>query len=239
MINMGNDRSIASAQRRDFLLSELNDAYYQAHGAESGQDLRRANEMLQAVLEKLKDKTHPMLHEDHDACWQKWVSIKETIKYRRQFICDFNYGKFKGEAYEAKGLAEEFPREAKEKVKETQRAMKGRTMDRWQFDEINTVLEEAFQTASGILRRRYEAGQEKMREAKSRKLGRIDHLRDIVSNIQRDIDNCRDKQRDARSSEFANTVQGWIDEKYDKIRDIENTIRELEDVVRDIDSKLD
>ena len=60
MINMGNDRSIASAQRRDFLLSELNDAYYQAHGAESGQDLRRANEMLQAVLEKLKDKTHPM-----------------------------------------------------------------------------------------------------------------------------------------------------------------------------------
>jgi hypothetical protein len=52
----------------------------EAHGAESGQDLRRANEMLQAILEKLQDKTHPMLREDHEACWQKWVGVKETIK---------------------------------------------------------------------------------------------------------------------------------------------------------------
>jgi hypothetical protein len=74
------------------------------------------------------------------------LASRRRSKYRRQFICDFNYGKFKGEAYEAKGLAEEFPREAKEKVKETQRAMKGRTMDRWQFDEINAVLDEAYRT---------------------------------------------------------------------------------------------
>jgi len=91
--------------------------------------------------------------------------------------------------------------------------MKGRTMERWQFDEVNTVLDEAYRTGSGILRRRYEAGQEKMREAKSHELGRINHLRDIVSNIQRDIDNCRDKQRNARSSDFASMVQGGTEMK--------------------------
>jgi hypothetical protein len=72
------DRAQASAQRRDFLKRLLDDAYYQAHGAESGADLRKANDMLQDVLEKMKDKSERMLREDHEECWQRWLEVKET-----------------------------------------------------------------------------------------------------------------------------------------------------------------
>ncbi|MCC6366825.1 MAG: hypothetical protein IT165_25165 [Bryobacterales bacterium] len=248
-----NDRADLSRQRRELVQSKLDDTYHQAHGAESGQDLRKAREMLHEVLEMLKDKTNRMLREDHDACWEKYLSVKETIHYRWKEICDFNYGAFKHDAYQAKGWAEELPRDAKAKVREVHQAMKGRTMEKWQFDEIRGILDEAYDIATAVLERRqadwqrrqqerqskHEAWQQGLREAKSRKLSRIDHLRDIVAQIERDVDRCRDLQRDARSSEFADRVQVWIDEKYDKIRDIEHTINDLEDSVRDIDSKLD
>jgi hypothetical protein len=235
---MVNDRAAASAQRRDYLKRLLSDAYFQAHGAESGTDLRKANEMLQEVLEKMKDKSERMLREDHEGCWQRWLEVKETAKWKRKEICDFNYGHFRNEAYKAKGWAEELPKDAKAKVREVQAEMKGRTMEKWQFDEIRGILDDAYKTAAGVSQRRHEEWRYKTESAKSRKLELLEKNRNIIRNIEQQIDRCYDMLREARSSEHQYRVQGWIDEKSSKIRDIERSNRELEDQIRNIDSKL-
>jgi hypothetical protein len=243
---MSSDRTDASRQRRQVIHWKLNDAYHQASGAQSGGELRKANDMLQEVLEMMKDKSERMLHEDHEVCWQRWLEVKETAKWKRKEISDFNYGHFKNEAYKAKGWAEELPKDATQQVKDVQQAMKGRTMERWQYDEINTVLDEAWTIASAAFRRRrqewerrHEEGQQKMRDAKARRLEAIEYRQGKISDRQYQIDKCRSMLCDARSDDFRRRVEGWIEEHYDKIREIEDQIRDLENAVRDIDSKLD
>jgi len=53
------------------------------------------------------------------------LSIKETLKTRRTEISDFHYGKFSGEAYDAKGLAADLPKDAKERVRAVQSNLRG------------------------------------------------------------------------------------------------------------------
>src|ERR1019366_2501838 len=36
------------------------------------------------VLEMMKDKAQRMLREDHEAYWNRWLEVKETIKYKRE-----------------------------------------------------------------------------------------------------------------------------------------------------------
>lgn len=112
-------------------------------------------------------------------------------------------------------------------------------MEGWQFDEIRGVLDDAYKIATGHLQRRHEEWRCKMESSKSRKLELIEKNRGIIANIEQQIGRCHDMLREARSSEHQHRVQGWIDEKYDKIRDIERFNRELEEQIRDIDSKLD
>jgi hypothetical protein len=45
-------------------------------------------------------------------------------------------------------------------------------------------------------------------------------------------------ERDARTSDFADRVRGWISEKHDKIYDIERRNRELEDKISSARYKL-
>ena len=60
----------------------------------------------------------------------------------------------------------------------------------------------------------------------------------MIRRLEDQIDHCRDLQRNAKSWDFESKVQGWIDEKLDKIRDIEESIRKDEASISDIDRKL-
>jgi hypothetical protein len=242
---MFNDRAAVSAQRRDFLKRLLDEAFYQASGANSGSDLRAARDKLQEVLERMKDKSERMLREDHEQCWQRWLEVNETAKWKRKEICDFNYGHFKNEACQAKGWAEDLPKDAKAKVKDVQVAMKGRTMEKWQFDEINDILNDAWKVASSCLQRKYQEGQrrheewqQKQREAKSRRLEVRERKEDQLRNHQNQVDKCYEMLGNARSRERENLIEGWIAEHQSKIRDLEDTIRDIDRVISDIDSKL-
>lgn len=48
---MFSDQAEASRQRREIITYKLDGAYHQAHGAESGLDLRKANDLLEEVFE--------------------------------------------------------------------------------------------------------------------------------------------------------------------------------------------
>jgi hypothetical protein len=61
---------------------------------------------------------------------------------------------------------------------------------------------------------------------------------DVIAGIERDVDRCEEMEAEARTEEFADTVRGWIEEKYRKIEDIRGTNRELEEKIRSVESKI-
>ncbi|HTU44190.1 MAG TPA: hypothetical protein VMF91_03975 [Bryobacteraceae bacterium] len=252
-------RADVSRQKRDLVESKLTEAYWQAKGAETGQALRAADSLLQEALDWMKDgysgfniptqyfalNDGKMLKEDHDACWKRWQEIKELIKFRRQNIFNTNYNAFLRDAYDAKALVEHSPKDAKERVRTIQQDLKGHSMEKWQFEEIRSILEDVYQRASAVQKIRHETWERKQQEwrsrlqsAKSAKYELKSNKRAQASKIERQIDHDRDLLSGAKSADFESRVQGWIDEKLDKLRAIERFIGELEDQIREIEEKL-
>ena len=60
----------------------------------------------------------------------------------------------------------------------------------------------------------------------------------VISTLRDQIRDCERMQSDAATTDFADTVQGWIHEKEELIGDIESSIRELEGKVTDVERKL-
>jgi hypothetical protein len=59
----------------------------------------------------------------------------------------------------------------------------------------------------------------------------------VIENIQTQIDRCEEMERDARTEEHASRVRGWIEEKAQKISDIQKTNEELEAKIVSVESK--
>lgn len=61
----------------------------------------------------------------------------------------------------------------------------------------------------------------------------------FIEQLQSRIESDRERRDSARSSDFADTVQGWIDEKESKIREVEDRNSELSAKIADIERRLD
>ena len=251
-----------SKNKRDLVESKIREAYFQAKGARSSSELSEAKVLLNKALDWMKNgwsgfnlstqivgsmfSEGKMLKTDSDACWEQWKEANEVIKFRRQELGDIDYNRFRSKASEAMNAAHHGEaREAKSKVKELQGEMKEAQMSRSQFQEIRGMLDSAWQKANSHLEEAYREGQRKHEEWVSRTLGHIERWNelihkneDVVSRIEQQIEKCRDMERDAKSSEFAETVRGWIEEKYSKISDIRESIKELEEKIRSAKNKL-
>ena len=163
-------------------LIEDRKAYHQTRGAKSGSDLRVADDLLQQALGWMKDgfsgfgvgtqffamNDGKMTKEDHEVCWERWRGVKDSVRVRREEISSYNYGHFNSEACAARGLAQNYPKEAKDKVRSIQSEMKGRTMERWQFDEVRKILDDAYQQASAAQEQRHREWERKQQEWRSR-----------------------------------------------------------------------
>jgi hypothetical protein len=253
-------RRIDSKQKRDLVESKIKEAYYQAKGARSSSDLSQAKSLLNEALQWMKNgwggfnvatqltslSEGKLTREDRDQCWEKWKEANEVIKFRRQEFWESNYNYFRSKASDALNMAHyDNPREVKSKVKDVQREIKGTQMSKPQFQKIHELLDDAWQKANSRLEEAYREGQRKHKEWHDRMEDHIERWReliqkneDVISRIEEQIDRCQDMERDARSPEFANTVRGWIEEKYRKISDIRETNRELEEKIRTVKSKI-
>jgi len=80
------------------------------------------------------------------------------------------------------------------------------------------------------------------RERMEAKIDRLNALVEknegIIERLRGQIDDLEDKVASAWNEDWAERARGWIGEKYDKIRDIESTNRELEAKIEDIKSQL-
>ena len=195
-----------------------------------------------------------MTREDHQACWEQWQKAKDALRARKLEIRQLNYEQAHREASAALSAAHySDPYEALGTIKQAQASVKGLSMPRERGDEIWRTLQDAWDTATGRIEalkeekvRKHEEWQRKQDEWRERQEGHIERWEElieknegVVARIEQQIDHCQDILADAKTDDFAATVQGWIDEKQDKIRDILETNSELADRIRDVRRKLD
>lgn len=256
-------RRAQSKGKREIIESKIQEVRYQAQGAGTLSELSEAKSMLNEALRWMKDgwdgfnlatqifqemillDEGRLLREDRDRCWEEWKKANETIKYRRWELYKSNYDYFLSKAYDALSTTRYNPREAKSMVKEIQQELKGTQMASEQFQEVHKVLNKAWEEATYRLKEAYQRRQQKHQDWLARMQGHIERWseliqrnEDVIAGIEAQIDDCQDMEINARSPEFADTVRGWIEEKYQKIEDIRETNRELEEKIRSVQSKI-
>jgi len=241
-----------SKDKRELVEMTINEAGGYVNGARSPSDISKAKDLLNLALQRMKKgwdgfsattrafalSDGQMTKEDNDACWEKWKDVKESLKYRQEEMFDLNYNHFRAEAYEAKGLADSYPREAKAKVKEVQAGLKTTYMRKDQFEIIREILNDAWRRASGEQERKQFDWKERKESQIIKMHALIEKNQSVISKIETDIDHCEDLANNARSADFESQVRGWIDEKRNKIDDTRTTNRELEEKIRSIQDKL-
>lgn len=241
-----------SDQKRSLVQSKLNEAYYQVKGSHSAIDLAEARELLNKALAWMKNgwsgftattelfalDDGRMTKADHDACWEKWQEVNEALGHKRREIAQYHFDHFLSEAGEAITVADFEPKKAKEKVKSIQGALKGTMMSREQFDEIRRLLDRAWERATAKQQKHHE-------EWESRQLSHITRKQDLIEEMERQIeglkghvDHCRDLEAGARTDDFAQTVRGWIEEHYERIRAKRRFIEELQEQIGSIKEKM-
>jgi hypothetical protein len=252
-------RKAISANKRSLVESKIREAYHQAKGGSDVPELAKAGELLKTALEWMKTgwsgftptiqlfalDDGKMTKADHDACWERWKEANEMLRSRRQELGDNNFSHYRGEAEDAIGIAEYDPRRAKEKVQTIRKATHGIIMSTGQFSEVGRLLDKAWKHASDkqAIRhddwvRRDHEWRERQTEHIHRKRELISQAEDFIDRMEGQIDHCRDLEANAKTDEYANRVRGWIEEKYDIIREKRRFISELEEQIRDIESKL-
>lgn len=253
------NRKAVSANKRSLVESKIREAYFQAKGGSDAPELSKAGELLKTALEWMKAgwsgftpttqlfalDDGKMTKADHDACWERWKEANEMLQSKRQELGERNFSHYRGEAEDAIGTAEYDPRRAKEKVQAIQKAIHGTIMNGDQFTEVRRLLDKAWKHASekqGELHDNWKKRQEDWKERQTANLRRkrelISQAEDFIGRMEEQIDHCRDLEANARSDGYANTVRGWIEEKYDIIREKRRFISELEEQIREIESKL-
>ncbi len=257
-------REVQSDEKRKGIKDLIQDARYKAKSANTREELEEAREMLKKAMTRMKDgwggynlateflstvtgDAGILNNNDQQYCWEKWKEASDTINYRWQTLSELNYSDYNSEACEALGEANNGdPYEAQKKVKSAQARMKGKIMSRAGREDIFKTLDKAWHTASNKIRERKEEKAQKQAQWKDRMHSHIDRWESQVSKtvglidrIRGQIDDLEGKAAGARTPEFADTVRGWIQNKYDFINKLQDQIRGLEDNISSVKNKLD
>jgi hypothetical protein len=253
-------RADGSRRKRELVEAKIREAGNYVGAADDPRGLGQAGDRLNEAMKWMKggwesvgladDMLHisdgRLLKADREACWQLWVEVKEQQRRKRAELEDRAYAEFHRRASEALNTAHYGdPREAKGEVQAIQGDLRGTAMRDAQFSDIKRILQDAWKEASRRLKERYDEGQRQHQEWLADMRGHVERWSSIlrknegvIARIEGDIANCEDMAANARTAEHADRVRGWIEEKYDKIRDIMATNSELEGRIRSVKSRI-
>jgi hypothetical protein len=194
-----------------------------------------------------------LLEEDRNACWKRWKETKEILRYRRKDIQDNGYRKIRSEADSALYQAQNGnPHDALREVKDCRQALAASYMSKEQREDVRNVLDKAWKAAICRVeahreesRRKHDqwvARQEQWIEQQEscirKTTGGIEDAREFISRLESQIDDLREAIAGARTEEHADRVRGWVEEKYDKIAEVNRQIEEREDKIRDAQNRV-
>jgi len=129
----------------------------------------------------------------------------------------------------------EFWADAKE-VSDTFRETK--PMRRSDREELWEEFQRICEWVREMQEQKHEEWVERNREHLDRWHAQIDKGEDMIERLKGQIDHCEDLKTDATSDDFADQVQGWIDEKERIIDDIESRNSEPWEKIRDVEARL-
>ncbi|MFW6143811.1 MAG: hypothetical protein ACOC4Z_02770 [Patescibacteria group bacterium] len=249
-----------SRQKAELVEDKIREVVFLTRAANDHQTLNQARERLNTALDWMKKgwegfnvatemfeemimlNNGVLLQEDREKCWEKWKSAKQAIQYKYRELCRQDYNQFKSQAYNILEQAASEPKEAKRRVKQTHQELSNVRLAKQQANEIYKILDQAWEKASRILDKQYEDREgewlDQMRSHISRWNELLEKNRRIIADLERQIDECEEMAASAQTEEFATKVRGWIEEKYRKIQDIEQTNRELEEKIHSVNRKI-
>lgn len=249
-------RRLESEQTRDHFLSDLRSIGFGVQGAESRDDVLKADAETKRIRERLVDR-HPfspsqkMLREDRDRCWEQLHEVEQSLGFRRRWLQDLDYGRLSGPIAAVKADAgRDDPFEVFGRIKELQAQLRDAYLTKIQREELRSDLQQAWDHAAlradekrQERKRRHEEYLNRKRERRlkleqslemfeemiERKRGVIDRLR---ANVQKNQD------REIWNEEFRAKVDEWIADDEEKIASIEVDIAEIEGKLRNIRERL-
>jgi hypothetical protein len=256
-------RERVSQQRRSAIMDRVHEAHHTIAGAPDLDYLRRAEDLLKEAQQMMKGgwghldayqqavqevfaNDGRLTREDREFCWERIQEQWEALKYKKEELRerDYEHGqRLAGDALNAAHYSD--PYEALETIKQAQREVKGLRMGKQRSEIVWNRLQEAWDRAIARIeqhknekRRKHEEWAARMHDNISRWEGLIEKNEGVIERLEQQIAHCEDLLANARTDEFASEVQGWINEKQDKMHDIMATNRELEDRIRDVQEKL-
>lgn len=187
-----------------------------------------------------------LIREDREACWARWVEVREAVKARRREIRNKVLGllKEKAEAFlEAAGGDD--PHGVQASIRAFQGEVKEASLPPSDKERIRTILRAAWKRAS----ERIEALKEERRQKHAEWLSRMtEHLarweaalyknEDLLSKIRAEIEDLERRIQGAREQSSAERFKGWLEEKRKRLSGVEATHAELSEKIRTVRQKM-
>mgnify|MGYP001592175745 CR=1 FL=1 len=232
-----------SSRNRGNLEALINDAYHKANGAGNREGLDSARAFLTEILGYMKEKR--LLKNDREYLWENWVRASGKLKSSRERIQRDGYIIAKHNAEGCSDYINENPYDALKRIKEVQSEIKGMYMNREQRGEVYEILNRIWESASskiGVIKEEKRKKQEDWKERTGGNIERweknVEKAEDTISHIKDNITKLEDEAANARTDEHTERVRGWIEEGYQKISDIENSISGWEERISSVKEKL-
>lgn len=244
-------RRFVSNSNRKTIEEIITNAHYTIGSASSKEELQRAKELQEQALQRMKELN--LVKQDREACWNYRQQVYQELFHKRQELQGDNFARARGLANECLSVSSSYdPYDVLERIKGTRSQIKGSYMHKDHWEEVNSTLNHAWETAISRIeqskeekRRKHEEYERKHEDWLRRCEGNIDRwegnigkAEDTISRIQGQISDLEYMVSDAKTDDFAYKVQGWISEKEDVIRDIESNISDWESKISDVRSKM-
>lgn len=256
-------RDQISSEKRRLILEKVSSAELHCRSSHTFSDLNEARSLLRTATEMLKPgwNTENFLtefanevfgndgrlkREDHQHCWDQIQAVYEQIGNRSRDISQTQFDHFSHLASECLSSATYGnPHEAFKELKAVQAEVKGASMTREHWQEYRNLCDLAYERATSRMSEDRAAKEEKHQEWRRKTEDFVDRMEGVMSDKQDKIDNIRQQidrdeeiMHNAKSGDFQSQVQGWIDEKNERICKLENDISDIEAKVRDARNKL-
>jgi hypothetical protein len=228
-------------------------------------DLDRAQALLNDALNLMKtnpaaasaagDDAHPpalpeldarLVREDREACWARWVEVREAIKSRRKS----HRGKVlstlreKAEALLTQAEGED-PHGVQTAIRAFQTEVKESALSPAEKERVRGVLRAAWRKSSERIETLKVERKQKHHEWLDRM---VEHLtrwetafyknQDLTSKIEAEIADLERRLGASKDSAGAEKLKGWVEEKRKRLAGVEATGRELSEKIRTVRAKM-
>ncbi len=199
-----------------------------------------------------------MNKDDHDACWLFWRQVNDQCFIYYREIKQNNFIRVRNELYALADVVNNAePFDALNAIKEFQKSIKGIVLEKTDWDEVRTELNNLWERADQRFKT-YKSQKNQERIDRRKKLDkRLDNWRvrqetniqkfndlisknfDVITKIENHVEKLQNDLLHARNESFKAKLETWIKEQLEKIADIQKTNRELNQKIAAVEKKME